>query len=800
VVTGCRDLEKDMDRSTTCLWTTVSLLTATTLVAGSSCIRPPPYDPAADAANQVDVADEVTLVWDGDEHGGNAKEWANCNLSGDCASTVKLVPSQGVNDSVGLEWHVEGKDWKGFGWNWYGWWPENAGTDVSEFKNLSFWIRLQVHAGDPPKLNDLKVALASSTKNPEESQQVALIDYLDDISDGQWHEVIVPLSEFAKGSAENFDFTKTWEFRLGEYSMDPRNFSIYIDNIGFDSREIISMVSLPEPRDPAPLGSKVVDLTAKVDLKAAGTPVSPYIYGVSHGDIETVNEMGVTTRRQGGNLSSVWDWKTGNTSSGHDWFFQNRKHPPEAKHPENNWWAILHRENKQHEMLTFVTMPSEWVAKDDTSVGFPKKLYPKCEKFAPDNPKACNGLLQEKDAEGKPIELRCSEKFPTQNGKHVGIDYNVELVHYSVHDSGFGRADQGGIAIYAIDNEPMLYTESHRDMWCQGFTYDQFWERTVKYAEGIKKIDPSAKVAGPALWGWTGYSIATADQEYREKHGLGWHETDKFPDYGKYGPFARDYMRRCAEYKERTGKDLIDIFVFHGYPMTPKLGWDNQKNASKPDVQEFRVRDVRKFWDETYRDPETWMGKEEWSNGNIAYFPLMKRWMKEVGWDAPIALGEYDYSGPEGGADISGAVAQAESFAAFARSEIPYAYYWADPRKHSPVYFAFKMFRNPDGKRTAVGDRFLVGEVSDYDSVSVYVFKDPRRKVASVVVLNKRVEQGANVKLDLGTPVPAQKAKRYEYSQVNEKAIGELPPLDVSGQNIAVSIAPMSILRIDVKM
>jgi len=35
------------------------------------------------------------------------------------------------------------------------------------------------------------------------------------------------------------------------------------------------------------------------------------------------------------------------------------------------------------------------------------------------------------------------------------------------------------------------------------------------------------------------------------------------------------------------------------------------------------VRDVRKFWDESYRDPETWMGKESWANGNVAYVPLI---------------------------------------------------------------------------------------------------------------------------------------------------------------------------------
>jgi hypothetical protein len=109
------------------------------------------------------------------------------------------------------------------------------------------------------------------------------------------------------------------------------------------------------------------------------------------------------------------------------------------------------------------------------------------------------------------------------------------------------------------------------------------------------------------------------------------------------------------------------------------------------------------------------------------------------------------------------------------------------------------MYRNPDGKRTAVGDRFIIGEASDADSVSVYAFKDAKRKVASFMILNKRAKKGMKLALDLGVAVPAQKAKRWEYSRANPKAIGELPPLDVNGQKLSVSIAPMSILRIDVK-
>lgn len=780
---------------------TTLLVTASALVISSSCVRPPPYDPSEDARSSVDLTDDVTLVWDGDEVGGNAKEWANCNLKAACASTIKATPSEGVNKSVGLEWHVEGKDWKGFGWNWHGFWPADAGTDISGYKNLSFWVRLRLD--DPkqaPEAKDITAGLTCST-GEKETAQVSLGSYVDGLADQEWHEVVVPLSDLTKGKGKDFDLTKAWEFRMGEYSMTERNFTLFIDNIGFDNRKVVSLISLAEPRDPAPLGSDVIDVTAKVDLAAAGSPVSPNIYGVSHGDPEALHEMGVAVRRMGGNLSSVYDWRTGFTSAGADWFFENRKQF-DTPHPEENWWVFMHRENKQYGMASFFTLPSEWVAKDDKSSGFPKKLYPDCEQFAPDRPTACNGKSKEKDAEGNPRVLRCSKEHPTQNGKYVGVEYNVELVKYCIKEAGFGRADQGGIDIIALDNEPMLYRETHRDIWCNGFGYDEFWERTKKAAELIRKADPSVKIAAPALWGWTAYVYSSGDMEYRERNGLGWDKMEELPDYKKYGPFARDFMRRCAEYKKETGHNLIDIFAFHGYPMTPKLGWDKQADFVNPtpELQEFRVRDVRKFWDESYRDPDTWMGKESWANGNVAYVPLMRRWMKEVGWDVPIAIGEYDHAGPEGGVEISAAVAQAETLAAFARAEVSYAFYWADPRKNGPTYFAFKMYRNPDGKRTAVGDRLIVGEVSDSDSVSVYVFKDTKRKVASFMIINKRAKKGARVALDLGVSVPAQKAQRWELSKVNQKAIGELPPLEVSGQKVDISIAPMSVLRVDVKL
>jgi hypothetical protein len=46
-----------------------------------------------------------------------------------------------------------------------------------------------------------------------------------------------------------------------------------------------------------------------------------------------------------------------------------------------------------------------------------------------------------------------------------------------------------------------------------------------------------------------------------------------------------------------------------------------------------------------------------------------------------------------------------------------------------------------------------MAEVSDFDSVSVYAFKDPARRVASFIVLDKRAQRGAKVNIALAAPI-----------------------------------------------
>ena len=169
--------------------------------------------------------------------------------SGKATATVqdKVVRTPGKKT---LEFHVEGKDWMGIGWNWFGWWPEDAGTDISGCKNLTFWAKF---SGDK-KPAKLTASLVSNNKKA--SQPADLLQYCPGLMDGKWHEVVIPIKEL--DSKNELDRAKIWEIMFGTWTEEEVNFSLFIDEIGFEGRT--------EKTD-KPVSNAVAPLPVEVDAK-----------------------------------------------------------------------------------------------------------------------------------------------------------------------------------------------------------------------------------------------------------------------------------------------------------------------------------------------------------------------------------------------------------------------------------------------------------------------------------------------------------------------------------------------------
>jgi hypothetical protein len=176
------------------------------------------------------------VIWDGDGAGAGAQGWDSCDQKPKCKSKLAAESGSGINGSTALKLHGEGPGWIGGGWNLFGWYPENAGVDLSPYSHLTFQIRVDAKSpADAPDPGSVGVLLGCS-RNKKDSATVPVERYAKGFEDGKWHKVSIPIAMFVKGAGAQFDLQSFWEFRLGTWSMTPRNFDIYVDDIAAEKQ------------------------------------------------------------------------------------------------------------------------------------------------------------------------------------------------------------------------------------------------------------------------------------------------------------------------------------------------------------------------------------------------------------------------------------------------------------------------------------------------------------------------------------------------------------------------------------
>jgi len=122
------------------------------------------------------------------------------------------------------------------GWNWFGWYPETAGTDLSPYTHLTFQIRVENASRDMGLDPESVTVRLGCSKGKQTSADVSPVKYERDFGDGKWHKVSVPLAQFTKGKGAGFDLQTAWEFQLSAWSSTPKNFTIYLDQIAVEKQ------------------------------------------------------------------------------------------------------------------------------------------------------------------------------------------------------------------------------------------------------------------------------------------------------------------------------------------------------------------------------------------------------------------------------------------------------------------------------------------------------------------------------------------------------------------------------------
>jgi Glycoside hydrolase family 44 len=496
-----------------------------------------------------------------------------------------------------------------------------------------------------------------------------------------------------------------------------------------------------------------------VDCGAEAAPISPLIYGI--GGSSDPWATGTTALRWGGNPTSRYNWELDTSNSASDWYFKNSG----GASPGTGYDLFL-TENMRRGVKSALTLPMlDWVAKDSTSYSFPVSVFGPQKSTAPEQPNAGNGVgLDSKPIPPGPPTVTSVRSTPES------IEKWVQQIR--AKDQTRGRS----VDSYILDNEPMLWNTTHRDVHPEPTTYDELLEKTIAYGSAIRRADAEAKIAGPAEWGWLGYHYSAKDTA-----------AGVFlrPDRRQHGdvPLIPWYLRKLREHEQRTGTKVLDILDVHFYPMGDRVRSDDS-GGTDPATSAKRIRSTRSLWDPSYRD-------ESWINERMRVLPLLRQWIADNYPGLGISIGEWDFGA---GTHMSGGLAMAEVLGRFGVQGVTSAYHWGSPAEKTPGFWAFRAFRNFDGEGGRFQDWSLPVK-SEGTLVSLFASRDEKRRQLVAVLLNMAPLSRLSTHVTLQGCGSVALGRGFTYTG------GVAPfsnlPLSMTKDGLDVVIAPYSINVID---
>jgi len=509
------------------------------------------------------------------------------------------------------------------------------------------------------------------------------------------------------------------------------------------------------------------DLRMEVNAAQVIRPISPYVYGINS---QPGEGLGVTVRRMGGNRGTAYNWELDVSNAGNDYRHQS----------DDYSCTVMGYSNCSQPAAQYLEFAkSNRHAGWDSIASVPLVDYVTADK---------DGPVEEKDKAPSKRWVRSLPQKPTAYADtpdlRDGVVYEDEFVNYMVHK--LGKASDGGIKFYALDNEPALWPSTHPRVHPEKTTYKEMVERTTATAAAITKIDPSAQIIGGTMFGWSEYmTLQDAPDAKAENAKLA-------SGNGTYVDFLLAAMKRAEDQNHRR---LMHVLDFHWYPEARGSVRITDKDVS-PKTVDARLQAPRSLWDPTYTE-------KSWIAGTWGKPISLLRWFKErVDANYPgteLAMTEYNYGV---GDHISGGLAQADVLGVLGREGVYLATYWGDGAGNGPlpkyIKAAFQIFRNYDGKGgTYANTAVQAGPVAagDLDKTSIFAAIDSKHSgMLTVLVINKDQHTAFNGKIEI---TPEAKSGPYTKAEVlgfdaSGAAVRPLPPADVTNNQISYRLPPLS--------
>ena len=520
----------------------------------------------------------------------------------------------------------------------------------------------------------------------------------------------------------------------------------------------ISLINQGIP--PAPPGQGP---TLNIDAGSGRHVISEGIYGMNFAPEQLATELALPVCRWGGNGTTRYNWQNDTSNHASDWYFENipEDNPDPSLLPDGSAADLFVEQNLRTNTESLVTLPLiGWTPKARAvACGFSVAKYGAQQSTDPWQPDCGNGI--------KPDGTAITGNSPTDTSTQISPDFVKAWIN---HLTGkYGTAAGGGVAYYDLDNEPMLWNSTHRDVHPQPTSYDEMRDLTYQYASAMKAADPSAQTLGPVSWGWCEYFYSALDGC---SIGI---------DYQSHGntPYVAWYLQQMQAYEQNNQLRILDYLDLHYYPQANGVALSSAGDSS---TQALRLRSTRSLWDPSYTD-------ESWINTAVRLIPRMRDWVNTNYPGTKLSISEYNWGGLE---NINGALAQADVLGIFGREGLDLATLWDPPTETQPGSFAFRMYRNYDGAGHGFGDVSVQATSADQSLLAVYAAERSADNALTFIVINKSPSDLTS-EISLAGFAPAPTALVYQYGATNQDAIIQLPDQPVTASGFSTSFLGNSI-------
>ena len=486
-----------------------------------------------------------------------------------------------------------------------------------------------------------------------------------------------------------------------------------------------------------------------IDAAAGHRVISPDIYGINDywgiGKKEDPDfaansakaiAVRATARRWGGNPTSEYNWKYDVSNIDNDWFFEVLPDTSvdASKLPAGGSFNQYADQARVTGGKIYSTVPVlGWLPKARMEMcSFDVAKYGKQCKQDPYwkyHPMTCGNGVQyvaacgtPDVADGKgPASPTYITNDPADAYAQFNESYQEDWIRYLV--TRYGKGNQGGVYVWSLDNEPIWWNSTHRDIHPNPYTYDELLDLDTRYAAAVKRADPTALVAGPVGDNWASLWMSMKDIA------AGWNAGNWFAnpvDRKAHGdvPLLPWYLQQMKKYEDLHGMRLLDILDLHAYihPGAVNAPTDSNGNTipESDATKALRLESTREMWDPAYVVSNDYWIKDPATGGGIAptLIPRLRAMIDANYPGTKLSITEYNWSALD---TLNGGLTQAELLGIFGREGLDYATLFSPGLKFNlPGALAFQIYRNYDGIGGTFGETSVTSTSGNASQLSVF--------------------------------------------------------------------------------